>query len=55
MAGEDPPRPRAVDLSISELAGKVRGVVNPQAELVFNRSKPDGTSRAVAGPAVPVG
>ena len=36
-----------VDLSIRELAEKVRDVVNPQAKLVFDRSKPDGTPRKV--------
>jgi GDP-L-fucose synthase len=36
-----------VDLSIRELAEKVRDVVNPRAELVFDRSKPDGTPRKV--------
>ena len=34
-----------VDLSIRELAEKVRDVVNPDAELVFDRDKPDGTPR----------
>ena len=36
-----------VDLSIRELAEKVRDVVNPDARLVFDRSKPDGTPRKV--------
>ena len=36
-----------VDLSIRELAEKVRDVVNPRAELVFDRTKPDGTPRKV--------
>jgi GDP-L-fucose synthase len=36
-----------VDLSIRELAEKVRDVVNPQAKLVFDSSKPDGTLRKV--------
>jgi GDP-L-fucose synthase len=36
-----------VDLSIRELAEKVRDVVYPQAELVFDTSKPDGTPRKV--------
>ena len=36
-----------VDLSIRELAEKIRGVVNPQAELVGDRTKPDGTPRKV--------
>jgi GDP-L-fucose synthase len=36
-----------VDLSIRELAEKVRDVVCPQAELVFDTSKPDGTPRKV--------
>jgi len=34
-----------VDLSIRELAEKVRDVVYPQAELRFDTSKPDGTPR----------
>jgi len=33
------------DLSILELAQMVRDVVHPEAELVFDRSKPDGTPR----------
>jgi GDP-L-fucose synthase len=33
------------DLSILELATMVRDVVYPEAELVFDRSKPDGTPR----------
>ena len=33
------------DLSIRELAGLVAQVVHPRAELVFDRSKPDGTPR----------
>src|SRR3954452_16768857 len=36
-----------VDLSIRELAEKVRDLVYPQAELVFDPSKPDGTPRKV--------
>jgi GDP-L-fucose synthase len=36
-----------IDLSIRELAEKVREVVYPQAELVFDTSKPDGTPRKV--------
>ena len=36
-----------LDLSIRELAEKIRDVVNPQAELVFDRTKPDGTPRKV--------
>jgi GDP-L-fucose synthase len=36
-----------VDLSIRELAEKVRDVVNPEATLVFDRTKPDGTPRKV--------
>ncbi len=34
-----------VDLSIKELAETVRGIVNPDAELVWDSSKPDGTPR----------
>jgi GDP-L-fucose synthase len=33
------------DLTIRELAEMVQGVVHPQAELVFDPSKPDGTPR----------
>jgi len=33
------------DLSIRELAEMVRDIVHPSAELVFDRSKPDGTPR----------
>jgi GDP-L-fucose synthase len=33
------------DVSIGELAELVRGIVHPQAELVFDASKPDGTPR----------
>jgi GDP-L-fucose synthase len=33
------------DLSIRELAGTVRDIVYPQAQLVFDASKPDGTPR----------
>ena len=33
------------DLSIRELAETVRDIVHPQAELVFDTSKPDGTPR----------
>jgi GDP-L-fucose synthase len=36
-----------VDLSIRELAEKIRDVVYPQAELHFDTSKPDGTPRKV--------
>ena len=36
-----------VDLSIRELAEKVRDVVHPEAELVFDTSKPDGMPRKV--------
>ena len=36
-----------VDLSIRELADKVRNVVYPAAELIFDHSKPDGTPRKV--------
>ncbi len=36
-----------IDLSIRELAEKIRDVVNPEAELVWDRSKPDGTPRKV--------
>jgi GDP-L-fucose synthase len=36
-----------VDLSIRELAEKVRDVVYPQAELRFDTTKPDGTPRKV--------
>ena len=36
-----------VDLSIQELAEKIRDVVNPKARLTFDRSKPDGTPRKV--------
>ncbi len=35
------------DLTIRELAEKVRDVVCPDAELVFDRTKPDGTPRKV--------
>ena len=34
-----------VDLSIRELAETIRDVVNPEASLVFDTSKPDGTPR----------
>ena len=34
-----------VDLSIRELAETIREVVNPDAELVWDASKPDGTPR----------
>jgi GDP-L-fucose synthase len=33
------------DLTIRELAGMVRDIVHPEAELVFDTSKPDGTPR----------
>jgi GDP-L-fucose synthase len=36
-----------VDLPIRELAEKIRDVVNPEAKLVFDPSKPDGTPRKV--------
>lgn len=36
-----------VDLAIRELAEKIRDVVNPEARLVFDSSKPDGTPRKV--------
>ena len=36
-----------VDLSIRELAEKIRDVVNPSARLVFDDTKPDGTPRKV--------
>jgi len=36
-----------VDLSIRELAEKVRDIVHPSASLVFDTSKPDGTPRKV--------
>lgn len=36
-----------VDISIRELAEKIRGVVNPGAELVWDVTKPDGTPRKV--------
>jgi GDP-L-fucose synthase len=36
-----------VDLSIRELAQKIRDVVYPKAELTFDTSKPDGTPRKV--------
>ena len=36
-----------VDLSIRDLADKVRRVVYPEAELVFDNTKPDGTPRKV--------
>jgi GDP-L-fucose synthase len=36
-----------VDLSIRALAEKIREVVNPQAHIVFDTSKPDGTPRKV--------
>ena len=35
------------DLSIRDLAEKIRNVVYPEAELVFDTSKPDGTPRKV--------
>ena len=34
-----------VDLSIRELAEKLRDLINPRARLVFDTSKPDGTPR----------
>jgi GDP-L-fucose synthase len=36
-----------VDITIRELAESIRAVVNPDAELVFDTSKPDGTPRKV--------
>jgi GDP-L-fucose synthase len=36
-----------MDLSIRELAEKIRDVVYPEAELTFDTSKPDGTPRKV--------
>ena len=36
-----------VDLSIGELAEKIRDLVNPGAKIVFDSSKPDGTPRKV--------
>jgi GDP-L-fucose synthase len=36
-----------VDLSIRELAQKVRDLVHPEGEMVFDTSKPDGTPRKV--------
>jgi GDP-L-fucose synthase len=36
-----------VDLSIRELAEKIRDVVYPEAELTFDTSKPDGSPRKV--------
>jgi GDP-L-fucose synthase len=36
-----------VDLSIRELAERMRDLVNPHARLVFDSSKPDGTPRKV--------
>jgi GDP-L-fucose synthase len=36
-----------VDLSIRDLAAKIRDLVYPQAELRFDTSKPDGTPRKV--------
>ncbi|MEP7200996.1 MAG: GDP-L-fucose synthase [Ilumatobacteraceae bacterium] len=36
-----------IDLSIRELAEKIRNLVHPQAELRFDTSKPDGTPRKV--------
>ena len=36
-----------VDLSIKELAEKIRDVVHPAAQLTFDTSKPDGTPRKV--------
>jgi GDP-L-fucose synthase len=37
----------AVDLRIRDLAEKIREVVNPEATLVWDRTKPDGTPRKV--------
>jgi GDP-L-fucose synthase len=36
-----------VELSIRQLAEKVRDIVYPEADLVFDTSKPDGTPRKV--------
>jgi GDP-L-fucose synthase len=36
-----------VDLPIRDLAEKIRDVVNPEATLVWDRTKPDGTPRKV--------
>jgi GDP-L-fucose synthase len=36
-----------VDLTIRELAEKVRNLIHPDAELVFDTTKPDGTPRKV--------
>jgi GDP-L-fucose synthase len=36
-----------LDLSVGELAEKIRDVVNPAARLTFDHSKPDGTPRKV--------
>ncbi|MBI5089528.1 MAG: GDP-L-fucose synthase [Actinobacteria bacterium] len=36
-----------IDLSIRELAEKIRDLVHPDAELVFDTTKPDGTPRKV--------
>ncbi len=36
-----------VDLPIRDLAEKLRDVVHPDAELVFDRTKPDGMPRKV--------
>lgn len=36
-----------IDLTIAELAGLVRDVVHPDAELVFDATKPDGIARKV--------
>ena len=36
-----------VDLPIRDLAEKIRDVVNPDATLVWDRTKPDGTPRKV--------
>ena len=36
-----------IDVTIRELAESIRSIVNPDAELVFDTSKPDGTPRKV--------
>jgi GDP-L-fucose synthase len=36
-----------IDLSIRDLADKIRQLVHPDAELVFDTTKPDGTPRKV--------
>lgn len=36
-----------IDVTIAELAAMIRSIVYPEAELIFDRSKPDGTPRKV--------